>query len=138
MKDAITGLMFFYIVCFQIFFFSLKKKKKFKFYNYFLHWRDKSWFLWQYFFTIKSNERKKFQIGITYFPKLKKNYIWLTDAFFPSFQEVHLMIIYIYKVLAIQHSTTIDIFVKNQPIWPPPNIKTWIENYWHPWGSGRK
>ena len=28
MKDAITGLMFFYIVCFQIFFFSLKKKKR--------------------------------------------------------------------------------------------------------------
>ena len=27
MKDAITGLMFFYIVCFQIFFFSLKKKR---------------------------------------------------------------------------------------------------------------
>ena len=78
MKDAITGLMFFYIVCFQIFFFSLKKKKKFKFFNYFLHWRDKSWFLWQYFFTIKSNERKKFQIGISYFPKFKKK-THLTD-----------------------------------------------------------
>ena len=63
MKDAITGLMFFYIVCFQIFFFSLKKKKKFKFFNYFLHWHDKSWFLWQYFFTIKSNEKKNYQLG---------------------------------------------------------------------------
>ena len=64
MKDAITGLMFFYIVCFQIFFFSLKKKEKLIFVAVFFHNQVK--------------RTKKFQIGITYFPKLKKK-LHLTD-----------------------------------------------------------
>ena len=82
MKDAITGLMFFYIVCFQIFFFSLKKKE-IQIFQLFstLTWQ-KLIFVAVFFHNqvklTKKNSGTKLQIGISYFPKFKKK-THLTD-----------------------------------------------------------
>ena len=62
MKDAITGLMFFYIVCFQIFFFSLKKKRNSNFTTIFYTDVTKVDFCGS-IFSQSSQTKKNYQLG---------------------------------------------------------------------------
>ena len=79
MKDAITGLMFFYIVCFQIFFFSLKKKRNSNFTTIFYTEVTKVDFCGSIFSQSSQTNEKNSKLGISYFPKFKKRKPHLTD-----------------------------------------------------------